>query len=269
MMRRLARVRRAFTLLEMLLAIAITGLLIGAASYLLVSLSTIWTLRTDDAAFDEHADGVAGFLQKAFDESYGHYQPEWKNSASTTEETASTSSDTKTTTSTTKTATDTQTTDASGNTTISNQWDNTGVSLTRIVNDDLVKKPSLHFKFFQFPPALGVTNPPTAMGIEAWLIFDERRGLAIVWKDIWTIQETTVSDDKDLLRTSLISSFVTRMDYIYWNTDRKLWLEYDEPQEESGSYTLPDFIRLSFTDRGHTITRLVHVPSAARAMPLF
>lgn len=260
----LRKVKRAFTLLEMLLAIAITGLLIGAASYLLVSLSTIWTLRTDDAAFDEHADGVAGFLQKAFDEAYGHYQPAWKNSKDTTSEDSDSESSASTTTD-----DDTSTKTASGDSVISGHWSNSGVTFAKIIDDNLIKKPSLHFKFFQFPPALGETNPSTTLGVEAWLIFDEKRGLAIVWKDIWSIQESTITDDRDLLRTSLVSPFVIKLEYIYWNTDRKLWLEYEEPQEESGSYAVPDFIRLTFSDHGRAITRMIHIPNAERTMPLF
>jgi prepilin-type N-terminal cleavage/methylation domain-containing protein len=257
------RVKGAFTLLEMLLAIAITGVLLGAASYLLVSLSTIWTLRTDDAAFDEHADGVSVFLQKAFDESYGRYQPKWTSSSSASGESSGKENPGD------SADTDTSRKDASGNTVESTVWSNAGVTFQKILDDDLIRTPSLHFRFFQFPPALGETNPPTTLGVEAWLIFDQSRGLALVWKDIWSIQENYATDDRDLLRTSLLSSFVTRLDYIYWNTERKQWLEYNEPQEESGSYTVPDFIRLTFDDHGRSMSRLIHIPKAERNMPLF
>lgn len=256
------RVKGAFTLLEMLLAIAISGILIAAASYLLVSLSTIWTLRTDDAAFDEHADGVAVFLQRAFDESYGRYQPKWTVSSGS--KTDSGDEDTSG-----SSGGETSRKDASGNTVTSVLWTNSGVAFEKILNDDLIRNPSLHFRFFQFPPALGETNPPTTLGVEAWLIFNQAQGLAIVWKDIWSIQESYATEDRDLLRTSLLSSFVTRLDYVYWNTERKQWLEYYEPQEESGSYTLPDFIRITFDDHGRSISRLVHIPNAKLTMPRF
>jgi prepilin-type N-terminal cleavage/methylation domain-containing protein len=277
------RFRRAFTLMEMLLAIAITGLLIGAASYLLVSLSTIWTLRTNEDSFEEHADGVTNFIQKALDESYGHYQPTLtsKNDASSSsdkpdsDDSADSSKSQQDKTSTTATDKDAttasgkDTTTASGNEKISGVWNNSGLTLEKIVSNDQAAAPSIHFRFFQFPPALGETNPPTEMGVEAWLGFDEKRGIYIVWKDVWSIQETVVTDERDLLRTSLLSSYVKRIDYIYWESDRKAWLEYPQVHDTNNVYTMPDFIRLTFDDHGRITTRLIHIPKSEMEMPLF
>jgi len=244
---------RAFTLLEVLLAIAVAGILIAASSYMVVSLSTIWTLRTDEDSFEEHADGVAVFLQKSLDEASSRFQPTWKEQKD---------SDTDTDTSAEKVS-EADSAKSSG------LWKNEGVSMARIDDTSTSEIPTLHFHFFQFPPALGETNPPTTIGVEAWLKFDEKHGLAIVWKDIWSIQETSTSSDKDLLRTSVISPFATKILYIYWNGDTKRWEQYDAPHEESNTYAVPTFIRLTFTMNGQETARTIRIQASARKMPLF
>ena len=60
--------RRGFTLVEVLLALAISGLLLTAATSLLITLSRAWAERpaTRDA-FDAHVDGVARFFVSIMD----------------------------------------------------------------------------------------------------------------------------------------------------------------------------------------------------------
>ena len=245
--------RRAFTLLEVLLAIAVAGILIAASSYMIVSYSAIWALRTDDDSFEEHADGVAVFLQKAFDEASSRFQPTWKEQKD---------SDTSTDTSDENTS-EVESSKSDG------LWTNAGVSMARIDETSSSEVPKLHFSFFQFPPALGETAPPTTLGVEAWLKFDERRGLFIVWKDTRSVQDGVVSNDKDLLRASSVSPFVTKMDYIYRDDDTKRWEEYDAPHEFADSYTLPIFIRLTFTLNGQKTVRTIRIRASANKMPLY
>ena len=78
-----------------------------------------------------------------------------------------------------------------------------------------------------------------------------------------------MTDERDLLRSSLLSSYVKRIDYIYWESDRKAWLEYPQVHDTNNVYTMPDFIRLTFDDHGRTTTRLVHIPKSEMEMPLF
>jgi len=61
----------AFTLIEVLLAVAIGGGLLAAASVYVVSLSGIWLNRGDDDFFNQHVDGVTLFLTNALAESEG------------------------------------------------------------------------------------------------------------------------------------------------------------------------------------------------------
>jgi prepilin-type N-terminal cleavage/methylation domain-containing protein len=251
---RLSGTRRAFSLLEVLLAIAVAGLLIGASSYMIVSFSAIWTLRADDDSFEEHADGVAVFLRRAFSEATSRRQPTYK---------AVSDSDEK------DEATDAEKTAATESATSDGLWKNVGVTMARIDEASSAGAPTLHFHFFQFPPALGEAEPPTSLGVEAWLKFDEKRGLSLVWKDNRSRTEGIVSSDKDLLRTSVISSFVTKIAYIYRDDDLHRWEEYDEPHSYSDTYPVPVFIRLTFTLNGREIVRTIHVEATTNKMPRF
>ena len=55
----------AFTLIEILLALAVGGMLLTAISVYLVSLANIWFIRGNDQYFDQHVEGVVYFLNHA------------------------------------------------------------------------------------------------------------------------------------------------------------------------------------------------------------
>lgn len=55
----------AFTLIEILLALTIGGMLLTAISVYLVSLANIWFIRGDDQYFNQHVEGVTYFLNHA------------------------------------------------------------------------------------------------------------------------------------------------------------------------------------------------------------
>ena len=59
----LQRKRRAFTLLEIVLSLAITTLLLTGATFFLFSLSNIWLKAETEPSLDQHYFGVTRFLQ--------------------------------------------------------------------------------------------------------------------------------------------------------------------------------------------------------------
>ncbi len=59
----------AFTLIEILLALAVGSMLLTAVSVYLVSLAHIWFIKGDDHFFDQHVEGVIYFLNKALKQS--------------------------------------------------------------------------------------------------------------------------------------------------------------------------------------------------------
>ena len=57
-----------FTLIEVLLAITITGFVLASATTLIVSISEIWANRQNSHFFGDHVDGVTEFLQARLSE---------------------------------------------------------------------------------------------------------------------------------------------------------------------------------------------------------
>lgn len=54
--------RRAFTLIEVLMAITLAGALIVAANMFILSMGELWGRGSDDRMFDQHVRGVSRFL---------------------------------------------------------------------------------------------------------------------------------------------------------------------------------------------------------------
>ncbi len=242
--------RAGFSLLEMLLAVAVAGLLLATSSLTIVSLTDIWARRTNLDAFEEHADAVAGLLQNAFDQSVSRRQPAWQDKdrdlrGSTGEDNA---------------------TAAVGSET--NTWTG-GIDMAKVDSGDRLENPKIHFSFFHMPAVLGADAPAGSPGVETWLAFDRERGLALIWKDTRSIQKKLSSDDKDLLRSSLLSSSVISMEYIYLRQEEKNWKSDEEPIEYDSKYSLPEMIRLTFREGERTSSRTVTLPRTGRSMPLF
>lgn len=57
------RPRGGFTLIEVVLAIALTGLVLSAATTFLVIVSGIWLSRNDESFFQQHASGATAFVK--------------------------------------------------------------------------------------------------------------------------------------------------------------------------------------------------------------
>lgn len=57
------RARRGFTLIEVLLSIALAGALIVAANMFLLSMGELWGRGSDERIFDQHVRGVSRFLE--------------------------------------------------------------------------------------------------------------------------------------------------------------------------------------------------------------
>ena len=58
-----ARSRRAFTLLELLLALALVGLLLVAMNTMIFSMGELWGRGTEPRLLDQHVRAVTRFLE--------------------------------------------------------------------------------------------------------------------------------------------------------------------------------------------------------------
>ncbi|MGB0289931.1 MAG: PilW family protein, partial [Opitutales bacterium] len=59
--------RAGMSLIEVVLAIAVAGFVLTAATSFVVSVSSIWSTRAERHFFEDHVDGVMQFLQSSFD----------------------------------------------------------------------------------------------------------------------------------------------------------------------------------------------------------
>lgn len=91
------RCRAGFTLLEVLLAVALGAVLMTAMTSFLFGMSELWGAGSDERLFDKHARGVSRFLENGFQKASARYseeadgsQPvfwmEWEGDKSTTDE---------------------------------------------------------------------------------------------------------------------------------------------------------------------------------------
>jgi prepilin-type N-terminal cleavage/methylation domain-containing protein len=127
--------------------------------------------------------------------------------------------------------------------------------------------PLLYFQQAE-APALFVREGQSLPSIQAYLHFDEREGLSILWYSVLDAEE--VEAEKDLRRTP-ISSYVTGMDYAYYELEDDEWEITEDPMEDDDdNFRLPDFLRFTFThpEEGERL-RSVLIPHASTELPLF
>lgn len=267
----------AFTLLEVLLAVTITGFVLAAASTMLVSVTNIWANRLESNFFEDHVDGVAEFVQSSFtkagieialgdsDPTSGRQENEQnpENTENTPEISLRINREGK--------ADNTR-----NNNTRNNNSETSTSALIRRSEDPMgwaeppgfagYRDQLLNFKLREQPPLLVSTNNAPVPGIDAFLYFDRDEGLSLLW---YSLLQEEVDNENDLRRTP-ISPYVTEMRYVYWDERFERWEEEDEPQEgEDDQYLLPRFIKLIFEKDELTKERTISIPVPSRSAILF
>ncbi len=110
-----------------------------------------------------------------------------------------------------------------------------------------------------------VWNGPPLPDVECSLGVDSSRGLLVYWQSKWELKH-----DTDPPRTTLISPFVTRIDYSYRDSDTGAWRVATAPQKTSGGHWLvPDSIKFTFAHGGATAERTLTLPVGNGVLPLF
>lgn len=215
---------QGFTLIEMLVTLAIIGTFMTLLSFHLVALSNLWINRSDDDFFEQHVDGVTLFLNNALEASEG----------------------------------------ASGS---DGEQATAPVEWARPPGWSDMDDPLLYFQQAE-APALFVREGQSLPAIQAYLHFDDNEGLSILWFSALDAEDIERVND---LRRSPVSSYVTRMDYAYYELEDDEWEITEDPMEDDGgAFRLPDFIRLTFThpEQGERL-RSILIPHAATEIPLF
>ena len=266
-----------FTLLEMLLAIAITGLILAGAVSLVVSVSNIWSNRQESHFFEEHVDGVTEFLQASFQQAGVAIRLEdgtAGNSESNPDTDAGQTNGTEPENPTISVGVDNR--DDSGRARSPGSSAEGAAGLTRVAEEPIrwtkppgfaaYEDPLLNFALSRQPPLLVDRRNGPAVGVEAFLHFDPREGLSLLW---YSKLQEEAEDLRDLRRTEL-SRFVKSIRYVYWDERFERWEEEPEPREdEDGALLLPRYIRLTFDDEGVTAERTIAIPLVSRQAILF
>ena len=236
------------TLIEIVLAIAIAGFVLTAAVSLLVSISSIWSERSERHFFADHVDGVAEFLNANL-------------KLAGVEITADTGRDTE---------------NQEGSQENPNRSDSSSLAN---LNDEPIRwerppgfasyqEPLLSFSIATAPPLLVSPDNDPILGITAFLYFEPDAGLSLLWHSI--LQEE-VEDINDLRRTQ-ISPLVKKINYIYWDERFEQWEEEDRPQKDDDiddQYNVPRFVKLTFEYEGVTKERILTIPVPSRSALIF
>jgi hypothetical protein len=249
------------SLLEVILAIAVAGFVLAAAVSLLVSVSRIWSERAERNFFVDHVDGVTEFLSATLSTAGVEIAiTEESTSNQTEEEGDEAEADQEIDAIIVSPGEDEETSEEE-------EEETTGGGLVTAAEEPIEwayppgfsesQDPLLNFKLTQAPPLLvGLENAPL-LNLDIFLHFDKDDGLSLLWYS--SLQEDT--ENINDLRRTVLSPFVTKVQYIYWDDSFEKWEEEDAPLKGDGDeYLLPRFLKLTFEHEGETQERIITIP---------
>jgi len=255
------------SLIEVVIAIAISGFILASAASFVVSITDIWSKREQRYAFFEHADGVSQFLKTNFRSA--QIIPSEDNSLqnSTNDPATETNPSIQANDGSISIETNTQ------NTRSGNDLDNEPQSDTNLFwqspeFNQSSDEPILSFQIRETTPLL--TSSKGVMPVEntLYLYFEPDEGLSLVHTS--SLNETIESDD-DYHRT-MLSPFVKDMQYIYWDIETETWESLDEPMvspDDEFTYLIPNFLKLSFKHKETEIERIIPIPKHSKHLILY
>jgi len=259
-----------FTLLEVLLAVAITGFVLAAASTLLVSVTNIWSSRLDHNSFEDHVDGVAEFVQSSF--TRAGMEIALGDSQTTAPENDAPNQNLDENTNIPEISMQIGDKRTTGNT----RAGPSGTGLLRQSEAPIgwaeppgfagYRDPLLNFKLREQTPLLVSIDGAPVSGVDAFLYFDRNEGLSLLW---YSLLQEDVENENDLRRTQL-SPYVREMRLIYWDERFERWEDETEPKEgETDEFLLPRFIKLVFEKDEIILERTISIPVPSRSILLF
>ena len=278
------RSRSGMTLIEVVLAIAVAGFLLTAATSFVVSISNIWAERSQRNFFEDHVDGVTEFINVML-LSAGAYIQINDNKNSSKQQQNGAEMNIQGTSELTSKQNDTFIASRKKDPQENLRYNSKGLMTneTSLRNRDSkpiiweqlpgsanYKEPLLHFKLNYTPP-LFVTDSaqPSLDQVEVYLFFDSLKGLSVLWHSVLQEETETVDD----LRRTLISPYVKSLEYVYWDSRFEKWEIEKKPREGENStkreYLLPRAIQLSFVYENEIKMRTLTIPVTSYSTILF
>jgi len=125
---------------------------------------------------------------------------------------------------------------------------------------DVGEDPSLTWVMNTDDPILVWDNGPRPP-IRCFLSFKEHEGLELIWVPPYTPDNIEIN----AVRRTLLSPLVVKMTYVYYDAQSLTWDTSDSPPKDpsTGSYVIPDYIRLFFDLNGKTSQMDIPIPAAA------
>lgn len=277
------------SLIEVVLAIAVAGFVLTAATSFVVSVSSIWSTRAERHFFEDHVDGVMQFLQSSFDRAGIAIATESAGNSGDSEQDGDGNEDGGDSGQTQAPNGDVPTVkidiEGDGDASIDreaggerNKAKDEGVSLIqgseepisweRLPGASNYEDPYLSFELNALPPLLNAPgNLPQLGGVRAYLHFDRRHGLRLLWHPL--LQEEV--EDSDDLRSTQLSALVEQVEYIYWDERFEAWEIESEPLKGDGQdqFLLPRYLRFTFSHEGVSETRKLAIPVPSRSVFIF
>lgn len=226
---------RAFTLVEILIAMAIASMLIVGMTTLIFSMGELWGRNTDIRLFDLHTRNVTRFLES---ELAAAALPPSGGAGGT----------------------QTTTTGANANTAAT-----TAPVAVQEVRDQTGNADN--YLTYELPNGsrLCVWPDRALPNVVCSLAYREGQGLILLWHS-----RLEINFDIDAPRETLITPLVTGMTYDYYDTDTKTWK--NEPtlrKDNSNQGVLPQRLRLLFSYSGHTAETVIDIPGPpAQGLPM-
>lgn len=284
---RVAKAYLAFTLIEIVLAVAIGGLILAAASEFLFSMANLWAQAETEPLFDEHVESVSQFLEYTFDST--NVQKASGASASTGTQNGSGNQN--------QNGTDSNNTD--GNTsnssssnrrflTHSNDSNRSGNGVggnnTSGGNGGSAQEPATEgISWKKIPGAQNLADEVIAfrvsgelpvfveengfvLEVDAYLNLDKEKGLLLTWQT-----DLQKNEDSEETYETLLSPWVTQLEYHYFDFEDNEWTASEEMEDdENGEPQTPDFIKLKFVhDDSREREVFILLPNGEAYVPQF
>lgn len=234
--------RSGFTLVEILMAIMLGGIILVSAAAFVMGVFNLSLVAEREPLFEEHVDSTTRFLEYAF--STALPVPGAGGNSGTDDS-------------------DGQNRD-NQNTNNSSQENNPVVSWQRIPGETGLNPEALSFRVPGDIPVF-VAEHSYLPEVTCYLVFKDGEGLLLRWRT-----DEMASEDDDDVMTSIISPYVTELKYYYYDREDDKWEESDEPeQSDEGQTMMPDFVGLAFVHPdGREAKRQLLLPATDSERPL-
>jgi len=247
------RRRAAFTLLELLLSLALVSMLLLAVNTFVFSMGEIWGRNTDRRLFDQHVRAVTRYVDTLLRSAVIANAGSGAASTATGNATASTATGNGTAAA----ATDT----FSGPIVAQEVRSSVGAATENLLTFVL----PAGARVLPWPEQNDGTSRRPLPDVECSLGASAGQGLILYWH---SRLETRFNDEPP--RAAVLTPLVSALSYDYYNADFKTWQNQTTLQKDNkGQWQLPTRLRLGFRYGNLTAESVVTLPAASQGLPLY